>query len=110
MRRMIERELLQLGAPTGRLGYSQLACAIELILQDPQITCTSRVLYPEVAERCRTKPTRIERNLREEIRIIWEYGNQERLNTMFFNRSKYPPGNKEFLYTFAKHLEHHLIS
>lgn len=105
MRSIIERELLYLGAPTGRLGYVQMACALELILQDDQVTSTTRVLYPKVAERCHTKPARIERNVREEIKAIWTYGNQDRLNRLFINRGKYPPGNKEFLYTMARNLQ-----
>ena len=105
MRSKIDQELLRLGAPTGRLGYVQMAMTLELIMQEEQVTSTTRVLYPKVAEKCGTKPARIERNVREEIRAIWDYGNQARLDTMFYNRDKYPPGNKEFLYTVAKHLE-----
>lgn len=101
----IERELLNLGAPTGRLGYVQMAIALELIMQEEQVTSTTRVLYPLVAERCNTKPARIERNVREEIKAIWNYGNQKRLDQIFYNRGKYPPGNKEFLYTVARHLQ-----
>ena len=105
MRRIIERELLKLGAPTGRLGYVQMACALELIMFDEQVTSTTRVLYPKVADECKTKPARIERNVREEIKAIWDFGNQSRLNELFINRGKYPPGNKEFLYTLARQLE-----
>ena len=105
MRRRIERELLTLGAPTGRLGYVQMACSLELILEENQVTSTTRILYPKVAERCNTKAARIERNVREEIKAIWNYGNQERLNELFVNRGKYPPGNKEFLYTLARHIQ-----
>ncbi len=105
MRDKIERELLLLGAPTGRLGYIQMACALEMIMEEEQVTSTTRVLYPKVAELCSTKPARIERNVREEIKSIWQYGNQTRLDEMFCNRGKYPPGNKEFLYTLARHLQ-----
>lgn len=109
MKKRIEKELLNLGAPTGRLGYQQMACVIELILRDSKVQSTTRVLYPQVAERCETKAARIERNLREEIRAIWNYGNQKRLDEMFVNRGKFPPGNKEFLYTVARHLEQAFI-
>lgn len=105
MKKVIERELLNLGAPTGRLGYVQMACALELIMYDDQVTSTTRVLYPKVAARCATKPARIERNIREEIRAIWDFGNQKRLDELFINRGKFPPGNKEFLYTIARNLE-----
>ena len=105
MKQQIERQLLQLGAPTGRLGYSQMVCTLELILMDPHVKSAVHVLYPRAAELCGTKPARIERNVREEIRAIWDYGNQELLDKMFFNRRTYRPGNKEFLYTLAKHLE-----
>ena len=106
MRGKIEQELLRLGAPTGRLGYVQMACALELILEEEQVTSTTRVLYPKVAELCDTKAARIERNVREEIKAIWAYGNQRRLDQLFVNRGKYPPGNKEFLYNIASHLQH----
>lgn len=105
MREKIERELLLLGAPTGRLGFVQMACALELIMQDEQVTSTTRVLYPKVAERYLTKAARIERNVREEIKAIWQYGNQKRLDVLFCNRGPYPPGNKKFLYTLARHLQ-----
>ena len=101
----IEQELLRLGAPTGRLGYVQMAITLELIMQEEQVTSTTRVLYPKVAERCNTKPARIERNVREEIKAIWNFGNQKRLDQLFINRGKYPPGNKEFLYTIARYLQ-----
>ena len=105
MRPRIEQELLRLGAPTGRLGYVQMAIALELIMQEEQVTSTTRVLYPKVAERCSTKPARIERNVREEIKAIWNYGNQKRLDQLFINRGKYPPGNKEFFYSVARYLQ-----
>ena len=43
--------------------------------------------------------------MREEIKAIWNFGNQKRLDQLFFNRGKYPPGNKEFLYTIARYLQ-----
>ena len=42
---------------------------------------------------------------REEIKAIWNFGNQKRLDQLFINRGKYPPGNKEFLYTIARYLQ-----
>ena len=82
MRSKIDQELLRLGAPTGRLGYVQMAMTLELIMQEEQVTSTTRVLYPKVAERCNTKPARIERNVREEIKAIWNFGNQKRLDQL----------------------------
>ena len=91
MKRHIERELLQLGAPTGRLGYMQMVHTLELIMQNERVTSTTNVLYPKVADRLETKPTRIERNLREEIKALWTYGDQNKLDALFVNRGKYPP-------------------
>lgn len=105
VRSTIERELLNLGAPSGRLGYEQMLCALEYLAEDHQVISTTRVLYPEVAKRCNTKPARIERNIREEIKAIWLYGNQKRLNQLFINRNDCPPGNKEFLYTLTRHMQ-----
>ena len=92
-RKKIEQELLNLGAPTGRLGFEQMACALTLILRNDQVTSATRILYPMVAEICNTKPARIERNIREEIQAIWTDGNQKRLDQLFYNRGKFPPGN-----------------
>ena len=68
MQSIIDRELFKLGAPTGRLGYVQMAMTLELIMQEEQVISTTRILYPKVAQRCNTKPARIERNVREEIK------------------------------------------
>lgn len=106
MKERIEQELLDLGAPTGRLGYDQMTWALLFLVQENHVTSTTRVLYPRVAEQCNSKPARIERNVREEIKAIWTYGNQRRLDQLFINRGKFPPGNKEFLYTLARHLQH----
>ncbi len=105
LRRKIEKELLMLGAPTGRVGFVQMACALEIILHEDQVISATHDLYPMVAEQCETKATRIERNVREEIKAIWHYGNQSRLDLLFYNRPPYPPGNKEFLYTIARHMQ-----
>lgn len=74
LRRKIEKELLMLGAPTGRVGFVQMACALEIILHEDQVISATHDLYPMVAEQCETKATRIERNVREEIKAIWHYG------------------------------------
>jgi two-component system response regulator (stage 0 sporulation protein A) len=73
-----------------------MAIALELIMQEEQVTSTTRILYPMVAQRCNTKPARIERNVREEIKAIWNFGNQKRLDQLFINRGKYPPGTRNF--------------
>ena len=99
----IESELLELGAPAGRQGYIQMVTALEFIM------CAATNLYPYVAERLNTVPPRVERNIREEIYAIWSRGNQDRLNELFVNREKCPPGSKEFLYTLAHRLRHEKV-
>ena len=102
----IESELLELGAPAGRQGYIQMVTALEFIMQHDDVMCAAANLYPYVAERLNTVPPRVERNIREEIYAIWSRGNQDRLNELFVNREKCPPGSKEFLYTLAHRLRH----
>ena len=102
----IERELIRLGAPASRLGYRQMVHALEFILQQrEEILHTTSDLYPRVAEKLRTHPLRVERNIREEIAAIWTRGNQTRLDELFVNRTPYPPGAKEFLYTLARRFQ-----
>lgn len=105
----IESELLELGAPAGRQGYIQMVTAPEFIMQHDDVMCAAANLYPYVAERLNTVPPRVERNIREEIYAIWSRGNQDRLNELFVNREKCPPGSKEFLYTLAHRLRHEKV-
>lgn len=105
----IESELLELGAPAGRQGYIQMVTALEFIMQHDDVMCATANLYPYVAERLNTVPPRVERNIREEIYAIWSRGNQDRLNELFVNREKCPPGSKEFLYTLAHRLRHEKV-
>ncbi len=106
----IESELLKLGAPVGRRGYNQMVTALEFIMQHNDVMCAANNLYPYVAEQLNTASPRVERNIREEISAIWQRGNQNRLDELFVNREKYPPGSKEFLYTLAHRLRHESIS
>lgn len=105
----IESELLELGAPAGRQGYIQMVTALEFIMQHDDVMCATANLYPYVAERLNTVPPRVERYIREEIYAIWSRGNQDRLNELFVNREKCPPGSKEFLYTLAHRLRHEKV-
>lgn len=106
----IESELLKLGAPAGRRGYTQMVTALEFIMQHEDVMCATNNLYPYVAERLNTASPRVERNIREEISAIWLRGNQKRLDELFVNRNEFPPGSKEFLYTLAHRLRHEKVS
>ncbi len=100
----IEVKLMELGAPAGRQGYRQMVHALDFIMQQEEVVNITNDLYPRVAESLNTKPLRVERNIREEISAIWHRGNQSRLDELFVNRTPYPPGAKEFLYTLARRL------
>lgn len=105
----IEQKLLELGAPAGRHGYEQMVTALELIMQQEGVMSVSGCLYPQIAQLLNTRAVRVERNIREEINAIWVRGNQKRLNELFVNRTPYPPGSKEFLYTLARRLTHECL-
>lgn len=95
--------------PPGGKGIFKWSRRFEFIMQHDDVMCAATNLYPYVAERLNTVPPRVERNIREEIYAIWSRGNQDRLNELFVNREKCPPGSKEFLYTLAHRLRHEKV-
>ena len=60
----------------------------------------TKSLYPTVAERFETTPSRVERAIRHAIEIAWDRGNLDTLNSFFgytVDTSKGKPTNSEFI-------------
>ena len=68
------------------------------------INAVTKVLYPEVARRYNTTPSRVERAIRHAIEVAWDRGNVEVLEQYFgytINSSRGKPTNSEFIAMIA---------
>lgn len=64
--------LRELGITPNYKGFHQLAMALQLCMEKPErLTLVTKLLYPDVAEKCHTKWTSVERNMRTMIDMIW---------------------------------------
>ena len=74
----------QVGVPAHIKGYQYVREAIILAVQDMDvINAVTKVLYPEVARRYNTTPSRVERAVRHAIETAWDRGDLETLQRYF---------------------------
>ena len=91
----------QLGVPAHIKGYHYLRTAILDCIEDSEmLESVTKVLYPTVALKYKTTPSRVERAIRHAIEIAWDRGNIDTLNSFFgytVNTGKGKPTNSEFI-------------
>jgi len=71
------------------------------------INAITKVLYPAVAKRFGTTPSRVERAIRHAIEVAWDRGDLETLQKYFgytVSNSKGKPTNSEFVAMIADRL------
>ena len=72
-----------LGIPSTYKGYHYLITTLDLFLERGQTPSPlSTVIFPMIATKHQTTPTRVERNLRTLITVYWESDGQEKLMEM----------------------------
>jgi two-component system response regulator (stage 0 sporulation protein A) len=67
----------------------------------------TKELYPMVAEKFDTKPSRVERAIRHAIELAWDRGNVDMMNRVFAHTSgkgRGKPTNSEFIAMVADRL------
>ena len=98
----------EIGVPAHIKGYQYLREAIILTIQDMDvINAVTKVLYPEVAKRYSTTPSRVERAIRHAIEVAWDRGDLEVLQKYFgytVSNIKGKPTNSEFIAMIADSL------
>lgn len=105
----LEREVTsvihEVGVPAHIKGYQYVREAILIAVQDMDvINAVTKVLYPEVARRYATTPSRVERAVRHAIEVAWDRGDLETLQRYFgytVNSTKGKPTNSEFIAMIA---------
>lgn len=90
-------------------GYQYLREGIILTVRNMEvINAVTKVLYPEIAKRFGTTPSRVERAIRHAIEVAWDRGDLETLQKYFgytVNSAKGKPTNSEFIAMIADRLQ-----
>lgn len=98
----------QIGVPAHIKGYYYIRESILLAVSDIGIlNSVTRKLYPEVARRFGTTPSRVERAIRHSIEVAWDRGDLDTLNRYFgytVNNNRGKPTNSEFIAMIADKL------
>jgi two-component system response regulator (stage 0 sporulation protein A) len=98
----------EIGVPAHIKGYQYLREAITMIYNNIEILgAITKTLYPAIAQKYKTTPSRVERAIRHAIEVAWTRGNIDSISHLFgytINISKSKPTNSEFIAMVADKL------
>ncbi|MDF2927832.1 sporulation transcription factor Spo0A [Anaerospora sp.] len=98
----------EIGIPAHIKGYQYLRDAIMMIISEIELLgAVTKVLYPMIAEKYSTTPSRVERAIRHAIEVAWNRGNIDMINRLFgytVKLEKGKPTNSEFMAMIADRL------
>lgn len=104
----ISKIFLTIGIPPHIRGYSYLREGIKIVVKTPTImNNVTKSLYPQIAEKFSTSPTKAERAMRHAIESAWNRGRTDCINAIFGIRSYVScekPTNSEFIALIADKL------
>ncbi|MBE5806201.1 MAG: sporulation transcription factor Spo0A [Clostridiales bacterium] len=104
----------EVGVPAHIKGYQYLREAIMMVVNDIDIiNQITKQLYPEIANKYRTTPSRVERAIRHAIEVAWGRGQVDTVESIFgytVSNSKGKPTNSEFIAMIADKLRLELKS
>lgn len=102
------------GVPANIKGYQYLRDAIIMSIKDSElINAVTKQLYPKVAEKHNTSPSRVERAIRHAIEVACVRGNEEALYNLFgytVSNNKGKPTNSEFIAMIADKLRLEMLA
>jgi len=108
LKNLVTAVIHEIGVPAHIKGYQYLREAIIITVKDMEvINAVTKVLYPAVAKRFSTTPSRVERAIRHAIEVAWDRGDLETLQKYFgytVSNSKGKPTNSEFIAMIADRL------
>ena len=98
----------EIGVPAHIKGYQYMREAIMMVVCDIDIiNQITKQLYPEIAQKYHTTPSRVERAIRHAIEVAWGRGQQEVVESIFgytVSAAKGKPTNSEFIAMVADKL------
>lgn len=104
----VTRMIHQMGVPAHVKGYQYLRDAIvSVVLNVSLLGAVTKELYPMIAVKYQTTPSRVERAIRHAIELAWDRGNVDFMNRFFgytINVDRGKPTNSEFVAMVADKL------
>ncbi len=104
----ISEIFISIGIPPHIKGYGYLREGIRLTVEKPQvINSVTKELYPSIAKKFSTTPSKVERAIRHAIEVAWNRGRIEAINAIFGARiylGTEKPTNSEFIALVADKL------
>ena len=104
----LSNSFITVGIPAHIKGYHYLREAVKLTVENPDvINSITKRLYPAVAARFATSPSKVERAIRHAIEVAWNKGKIENVNHIFGIKvysANDKPTNGEFIALVADKL------
>ena len=104
----------EVGVPAHIKGYQYLRDGIIMVIEDINVlNQITKQLYPDLAKKHKTTPSRVERAIRHAIEVAWTRGQIETVESIFgytVNANKGKPTNSEFIAMIADKLRLELKS
>ena len=98
----------EIGVPAHIKGYQYLRDGIMMVVNNIEvINQITKQLYPDLAKKYKTTPSRVERAIRHAIEVAWNRGQIETVESIFgytVNSNKGKPTNSEFIAMIADKL------
>ncbi len=98
----------EMGVPAHIKGYHYLRDAILMVIGEVGLLgAVTKELYPTIAQKYQTTPSRVERAIRHAIELAWDRGNVEMMTSYFgytINLERGKPTNSEFIAMVADKL------
>ncbi|MDF9408488.1 MAG: Stage 0 sporulation protein A [Pelotomaculum sp. PtaB.Bin013] len=98
----------EMGVPAHIKGYHYLRDAILMVISEVSLLgAVTKELYPMIAMKYQTTPSRVERAIRHAIELAWDRGNVEMMTKFFgytINLERGKPTNSEFIAMVADKL------
>lgn len=95
----------EIGVPAHIKGYQYLRDAIMMSVKDGEmLNSITKLLYPSIAKRHKTTPSRVERAIRHAIEVAWSRGKMDTIDELFgytVSNGKGKPTNSEFVALIA---------
>lgn len=95
----------EIGVPAHIKGYQYLRDSIIMSVNDMEmLNSITKILYPTIAKKHQTTPSRVERAIRHAIEVAWSRGKMDTIEELFgytVSNGKGKPTNSEFIALIA---------
>lgn len=95
----------EIGVPAHIKGYQYLRDSIIMSVEDMEmLNSITKILYPTIAKKHQTTPSRVERAIRHAIEVAWSRGKMDTIDELFgytVSTGKGKPTNSEFIALIA---------